>query len=135
MTDKQNDSIERFKGFVKNHPKLVLEVRKGRFTWQEIYEEWYLLGEDDPKWLDFFEGAASIKASSPKEEKESKNDLVSTLLSTIKNMDMDQIQSHISSLSQAISAVQGLLTQFQSTPENTVQTESKPPNPFALRKD
>ena len=135
MTEKQNDSIERFKGFVKNHPKLVLEVRKGRSSWQELYEEWYLLGEEDPKWLDYYEGEAAAKAASPKEEKESKSDLVSTLVSTIKNMDMDQIQSHISSLSQAISAVQGLLGQFQSNPEKTVPTENKPPNPFALRKD
>ncbi|WP_180955399.1 YlbD family protein [Peribacillus deserti] len=135
MTEKQNNSIGRFKEFVKSHPKLVSEVRKGRYSWQEIYEEWYLLGEEDQKWLEYYEGPADIHHSGEKDEKDSKNALVSTLLSTIKNMDMDQIQSHISSLGQAISAVQGLLTQFQSKPENTVPTESKPPNPFALRKD
>ncbi|WP_409292078.1 YlbD family protein [Peribacillus sp. SCS-37] len=130
MAENHKESIEKFKAFVKGHPKLVTEVRKGRLNWQGIYEEWFLLGEDDAKWTEFSEGPPAVSS-----EKESKSDLVSTLMSTIKNMDMDQIQSHISSLSQALSAVQGLLTQFQGTPEETAKTETKPPNPFAYRRD
>ncbi|WP_026692157.1 YlbD family protein [Peribacillus kribbensis] len=130
MTER-NESIEQFKLFVKKYPGLVQEVRKGRQTWQDIYEEWFLLGEEDPKWDEY--SAAPAKTSA-KEEKDSKSDLVSTLFSAIKNMDMEQIQTHISSLSQAISAVQGILTQFQSNPENA-EKPKQPPNPFALRKD
>ena len=34
-------SVQKFKGFVKDHPELIQEVRKGNTTWQELYEDWY----------------------------------------------------------------------------------------------
>ena len=43
MSDKR--SMEEFKAFLKKHPSLVYEVRRGIYTWQEVYEDWYLLGE------------------------------------------------------------------------------------------
>ena len=32
---------------------MVHEVRSGNKTWQQFYEEWYLLGEEDPIWATF----------------------------------------------------------------------------------
>ncbi|TKJ06257.1 cytoplasmic protein, partial [Bacillus cereus] len=37
-------SVQQFKEFVNHHPKMVHEVRSGHKTWQQFYEEWYLLG-------------------------------------------------------------------------------------------
>ncbi|XMB87047.1 spore coat protein YlbD [Mycoplasmatota bacterium WC44] len=39
-------SIEEFREFVKNYPKLKFKVRDGERTWQNIYEEWSMLGEE-----------------------------------------------------------------------------------------
>ena len=51
MTEKKlHPSVLQFKEFVKNNPKIIQEVRKGKATWQELYEDWYLLGEDDSRW-------------------------------------------------------------------------------------
>ena len=44
---------------------------------------------------------------------ESKTDWLSNILGTMKKMDPEQMQSYISHLSQALGAVQGVLTQFQ----------------------
>ena len=46
-------SVQQFKEFVNHHPKMVHEVRSGHKTWQQFYEEWYLLGEEDPIWATF----------------------------------------------------------------------------------
>ena len=36
-------SVQQFKEFVNHHPKMVHEVRSGNKTWQQFYEEWYLV--------------------------------------------------------------------------------------------
>ena len=39
--------IDEFRNFVQKHPKLKFEVRDGNRTWQDIYEEWDLLGDNE----------------------------------------------------------------------------------------
>ena len=82
---KLHPSVQKFKDFVKAHPKLVLEVRKGRKNWQEIYEDWYLLGEDDPKWEPFLPDHYSKRGSETIQKTPSKNDIVQQLMMYLKN--------------------------------------------------
>ena len=64
-------SVQQFKEFVNHHPKMVHEVRNGHKTWQQFYEEWYLLGEEDPIWATYRpDGAPAF--SSVKENKKKK---------------------------------------------------------------
>lgn len=42
--------MEEFRTFVTKHPLLKDEVRNKKFTWQNVYEEWTLYGEDDESW-------------------------------------------------------------------------------------
>ena len=43
-------SVEKFKQFVQENPTIIKSVRNGEDTWQNLYEDWYLLGPNDPKW-------------------------------------------------------------------------------------
>lgn len=42
--------MDEFKEFVSRHPLLKEDVRKNKFTWQNVYEEWVLYGPDDISW-------------------------------------------------------------------------------------
>ena len=42
--------MEDFRIFVSKHPLLREEVRNNKFTWQNVYEEWVLYGEEDESW-------------------------------------------------------------------------------------
>jgi hypothetical protein len=127
-------SVQKFKEFVKNHPEIIQEVRKGNATWQELYEDWYLLGEDDPKWG----GNENNEKQGKSEEKETeaKTDWLGTIMGAVKNMDPAQLQGQINNISQALGAIQGVLSQFQGSkgvqqpPKNT-----GPSHPFSFRKD
>ena len=133
MTKKKlHPSIEQSKEFVKKNPKIVLEVRTGKKTWQELYEDWYLLGEDDPKWENV---RSEEQAKSSTEEK--KSDWMSQIVGSIKKMDPNQVQGYIHNLNQALSAVQGVLSQFQvgSKQQNLTNTNQPPSNPFKFKKD
>jgi cell fate (sporulation/competence/biofilm development) regulator YlbF (YheA/YmcA/DUF963 family) len=135
MTGKKlHPSVEQFKQFVKDHPNLVKLVRAEENTWQEIYEEWYLLGEDDPKW----EKYKKEKTAQPEttKDKDDVKKLINQFAGLFKKMDVQQMQYHINNLSQAVGAIQGLLSQFQGSgqqPNNPVR--EAPRNPFTFRQD
>lgn len=132
---KLHPSVEKFKDFVKRHPAIAASVRNEEYTWQELFEDWYLLGEEDPKWKQFQESDVPPNTTSTNDEK----GWVNQITGLLKNMDVNQMQNHINSLSQAIGAVQGILTQFQgqnaSNVHNTPQQSSERKHPFAFRKD
>ncbi|EDL64726.1 YlbD family protein [Bacillus sp. SG-1] len=132
MAKKLHPKVKEFKEFVQKHPKIAAEVKKGTATWQDLFEEWYLLGEEDSRWNEYKEGE-------PKQEKKESKGFMDQIGGMLKNMDPDQMQQHINSLSQAIGAVQGVLSQFQSTnttsaPEQN-ETPQRPRHPFSFRKD
>ncbi|UII57288.1 YlbD family protein [Cytobacillus spongiae] len=138
MSKKQlHPSVREFKVFVKNHPHLIQEVRTGKSTWQEMYEEWYLLGEEDPRWsTNRSEEKAQEEGLENSENK--KSDWISQVMGAVKTIDPNQIQGHISSISQALAAVQGVITQFQGNNQGSTPSSNKnqaPKHPFMFRKD
>ncbi|MFJ7638719.1 YlbD family protein [Peribacillus sp. NPDC097206] len=144
MAKKKRPSIDGFREFVKVHPYLVNEVRNKQATWQELFEEWYLLGEDHPRWQAEDSVQASVGKTEPvvtaTEKGEQSSELLGTVMSAVKNMDIGQIQQYISSANQAIGAIQGVLSAFQG---NKSGGDSTPPpkapeqrsNPFLFNKD
>ena len=67
MQKNLHPSVIKFKEFVKNNPALIKEVRNGNSTWQEMYEDWFLLGEEDNRWEKL--GATPSSPVEPEEDK------------------------------------------------------------------
>ncbi|ATH91303.1 hypothetical protein ACH95_19650 [Bacillus glycinifermentans] len=124
-------SIDEFKRFIKRHPKLISAVRKEEKSWQEVYENWVLLGENDAIWEPYRE---------EKEMKEKpsggggKNDFISKMVTAVKRMDADQMNEQINKVSQSISSLQSLLSQFSGGGQKNVN-HSGGQHPFSFRKD
>ncbi|CAG9608674.1 YlbD family protein [Pseudoneobacillus rhizosphaerae] len=133
MTRKKlHPSVVKFKEFVKQYPKISLEVKKGTVSWQELYEDWYLLGEDDARWDQFKVSKEEMKENSTEENK---SDFITQIFDYFKTMDVNQMQQYISNASQALGAVQGVLSQFQNPTQPSSQNNSRPSHPFSFRKD
>ncbi len=141
MTHKNlHPSVLQFKEFVKNNPKIIKEVRNGKATWQELYEDWYLLGEEDSRWETIgIENNSEGKTNNvAKTNNESKSDWMSNIMGMVKNMDPNQMQHHINNLSEALGAIQGVISQFQGSTNAgaaPVQRQEGPKHPFSFRKD
>ncbi|WP_059170023.1 YlbD family protein [Bacillus sp. FJAT-27445] len=134
--EKLHPSVNKFKEFVTNNPHIAKEVRDGNATWQQLYEEWYLLGEDDPRWKNSLESQET--AADKTKEEGGKAELVKNFMNMAKKMDAAQLQGHLYNLSQALGAIQGLIGQFQSSPppqQRASHQETIPPQPFPFRKD
>ncbi|MFT8320340.1 MAG: YlbD family protein [Bacillus sp. (in: firmicutes)] len=139
MEKKQlHPSVEEFKTFVKGNPKIIQEVRSGKTTWQELYEDWYLLGEEDNRWDSYRD---SKQTTNSNEDTDSSNNTVSisSVMNSLKNMDQNQLQGYIANLSQALGTIQGVISQLSpgasSSGGNKSSGEKQPSGPFSFRKD
>ncbi|MED4463337.1 YlbD family protein [Metabacillus fastidiosus] len=131
-TKNRKQSVEQFKQFVKKHPKLITEVRKGNKGWQELFEDWYLLGENDAIWKRYTEKVTETEKETEKKE-EKKNDFFSQIVTAVKKMDAEQVNHHIHNMSSTIATLQNLVEQFGS--KGTGQNNSTGNHPFSFRKD
>jgi hypothetical protein len=120
-------SVEQFKQFVKRHPKMIKEVRSGNKTWKEFYEDWYLFGEEDEIWERYKE-AKEVETSTSES-------FMSRIVSSLKNIDANELGKYIANFQEAISAIQNIIGQFQSGNPNHSHTNAQNHHPFSFRKD
>ncbi|NLG82118.1 MAG: hypothetical protein GX490_06345 [Bacilli bacterium] len=92
-------SIEEFKEFVRKYPRLKNEVREGKRTWQSIYEEWVLLG-DDGSWDAYKEETPSNNTSSEGQE------FIRSALNYVKKINPDDITKTIGTIQKVLGLVQ-----------------------------
>jgi hypothetical protein len=129
---KLHPSVEEFKKFVTNNPKVLEEVRNGKASLQELYEDWYILGEEDERW----DSLRSVKKTKQVDSGPN-SDWLHQMLGAFKNMDPDQVQHYIGHVNQALGAVQNILGQFQSgvTNQQVNSSQQQRQDPFTFRKD
>lgn len=120
-------SIQKFKEFVKKHPKLATEVKSKKKTWQELFEDWYLLGEDDPIWNQYKDDQEK------KKDNQEKADFMSTILTAVKGIDLAQVEHHMSTVGDALTTIHQIISQFKGTDENNKSKQSN--HPFFFSKD
>ncbi|WP_235070073.1 YlbD family protein [Turicibacter sp. TJ11] len=60
-----DSELDGFKQFVRKYPGLKHDVRNGKATWQSIYEEWYLYGEEDSQWEKYKSVPTETEISTP----------------------------------------------------------------------
>ncbi len=117
------------------------EVRRGVYTWQEIYEDWFLLGEQHEVWQGYEgEGTVAIDdkgTENPQQESapSGEKDTMAAIFESLKNVDVQSMQKHVANLSQALGAISGVISSFQKAPEPDQQSPSKKQKPFSMKKD
>jgi len=118
-------TVAAFKEFINNHPALIREIRKSGASWQEYYEKWVLLGEDDPLWEKY-------KMDQKKEEENKDSEMLNQILKYASKVDVNKMQGQINQLSKAITSIQALIEQFRQTQKDN-QPNSK--DPFSWMRD
>ncbi|BBU39943.1 hypothetical protein APP_22350 [Aeribacillus pallidus] len=124
MKTKSLSKLELFKQFIKKHPKLIEEVRKEKKTWKEIYEDWQLLGEEDPLWNKY-------RSNSMKSRKHQQGDFLKNILQTFQHLDVETVNKHLYKMNDAISTIQNLLKEI----ESSRKSDPNHSHPLSFRKD
>ncbi|TFB23324.1 hypothetical protein E3U55_05765 [Filobacillus milosensis] len=97
------DEVREFKQFVESRHGIIDDVRRGRYSWQELFDKWHTSGEQDPIW-DQYEINEKQSASH--------NDYMnkfSSLFDMLSKVDIDQLEKQVNNLSKTIDQVQGFL--------------------------
>ena len=103
MSSKMNE----FREFVNLHPLLRDEVKNGKRTWQNIYEEWVLYG-DGSEW-------SKYEASDNQSNKDNKSDMsknrfnvdsMKNVLGYVKNINPEKVNKTLNNVQKVIQIVQ-----------------------------
>jgi len=140
MGKQLHPKVAEFKNFVEGHPGIAKEVRAKEKSWQEFFEDWYMFGENDEMWDKYKTESESLPAKSAKKGTTKKDaDFMSQVFSMIKNIDMNEMQKNINSVSGAIANVQQIIEQFQGFKPNNrnprMHGPRNPQHPFYHQKD
>ena len=92
-----------FKEFVSHHPELLTYIKKKENTWQDFYEIYDIYGDDENAWSKYFDVTESDNSSS-----------LGELTNLFKNVNMDNVQKHITNAQKAVSLIQELTSKGSS---------------------
>lgn len=130
---KLHPTVIAFKTFINKHPKLIEEIRKNGRSWQEYYEKWVLLGEDDPMWETYKKDEGKgTEAKKGKSSNSKKNEIFSQIMKAAENLDIDKVQGQVQQLNSVLSTLQELFGQFQHTKKSN---ETPMGQPFGWHRD
>lgn len=114
-----SSKMEEFRSFVSKHPEVRNNVLNGKLTWQQIYEDWVLFGEESNIW-------EFNKESTPKKEETKKapqtkkledffsNDNLKTIVGYLKKINPDTLSKTLNTVQKVLQITQS----FGGSPSN-----------------
>ena len=104
--------MDEFRTFVSKHPSVRDEVLKGKKTWQNIYEDWVILGEDDEIWKDHKVSPNSKNEDISRQSPKKFEDLLSsenlkTIVGYIKKINPDTLSKTLNTIQKVLQITQG----------------------------
>lgn len=88
--------LDEFKDFIKRHPLLKAQVLSKEKTWQELYEDYVLLGEDAFADDEIKKDTAAAKKSSSTEE------IIKNIFGYVKKINPDQVTKTVTSIQKVL---------------------------------
>ncbi len=95
--------MEEFREFVNKHPLVREEVKSGKRTWQSIYEDFVILGEQDESFKKY---ETKPKAESPKLEDLLTSDNLKNVWGYIKKINPDSISKTLNTVQKVLQITQ-----------------------------
>lgn len=94
--------LDEFKQFIKKHPLLKQEVLSKRKTWQELYEEFVLLGEEEFESYKKEESKTEEAKETSAKKDSSTEDLIKNIVGYVKKIDPDQVTKTVTSIQKVL---------------------------------
>lgn len=113
---------EEFKEFARSHPELVKFIKNKEMSWQDFYEIYDVYGDNNDAWDKY------LKKDEVTQQTTSTGVGLGELTNLVKNINMDNIQKHITTAQKAISVIQELTSKTPPTAASNIV--SKTPRPI-----
>lgn len=101
--------MDDFRKFITKYPGIKEDVINGNHTWQQMYEDWVILGENDSIWNKYQKRTPSDVSDS--KNKQTLEDLLSTtslknIMNYIKKIDPDSISKTLNTIQKVLQITQ-----------------------------
>ncbi len=107
-----NSRMDQFRAFVEKHPQLKNEVRNKKTTWQNLYEEWYLLGENNDSWKQYEQVSQATTSQETTTEKTNSSivnmDSIKSIMGYVQKLNPDSVNKTLNTAQKVIQIVQSL---------------------------
>ena len=98
--------LDEFKEFVKKHPLMKLQVLNKEKTWQQLYEDFCILGEEA---FGENENIEEVKEKVTETKKSSQTeDMIKSIMGYVKKIDPDQVTKTVTSIQKVLELFGGL---------------------------
>lgn len=104
--------MDEFREFVSRYPLVREDVKSGKQTWQNIYENWVLLGETDPMWNNYRTGPAPKVNQTSTLDNLFKSDNLKNVWSYVKKINPDNVSKTLGTVQKVLQITQS----FQGRP-------------------
>lgn len=104
--------MEEFRDFVKRYPNVRSDVLNGKKTWQQIYEDWVILGENDTVWQPYKssnnnqQNTSQKPGSSKRLEDLLSSDNLKTIMGYIKKINPDTLSKTLNTIQKVLQITQ-----------------------------
>ncbi|SER96941.1 Putative coat protein [Gracilibacillus ureilyticus] len=128
-----NPSVQQFKDFLHRNPQLIKSIRSGNINLQECFEQFVLLGENDPVWEQY--GQSAMEGNNDHNSKYEDEKKFSKWLDKISQLDLNHVEKHIHDLHGAIDQVIKVIDQYKhfTNGGNDRQSIQSGRDPFSFR--
>ena len=99
-----SSTMNEFREFVSKYPKLKDEVKNGSRTWQNIYEEWVLYGDNEN--FKKYEGTIEVKEDKKPTNITINMDTIKGIAQYVKKINPDDLNRTLNTVQKVIQIVQ-----------------------------
>ncbi len=98
--------IDDFREFVKKYPKIKDDVKNGVKTWQVLYEDWVMLGEEDSVWDIYKETSSKGDIGSKKLDDLLTTSNIKNIIEYVKKINPDSISKTLNTIQKVLQITQ-----------------------------
>lgn len=98
--------MDEFREFVKGHQLVREEVKSGKRTWQQIYEDWYIMGDGDEIWGSYKNKTQPQSGETKKLEDLLNSDNIKNIWEHVKKINPDSISKTLNTVQKVLQITQ-----------------------------
>ena len=98
--------IDEFRTFVRKYPRIKDDVKNGVKTWQVLYEDWVMLGEEDSVWDIYKETTSKADIGSKKLDDLLTTSNIKNIIEYVKKINPDSISKTLNTIQKVLQITQ-----------------------------
>lgn len=98
--------MDEFRNFINKYPKIKEEVSSGAISWQKVYENWVILGENDSIWQKYQTNSGVNKLSNNSIDDLLSQTSIKNIINYVKKIDPDSISKTLNTIQKVLQITQ-----------------------------